>query len=488
MVISNAGANSDGHIVNNLGTINVSSSGGNAYEVFGRESYNVGTYALTLRGYAANNTVFGVDEGKVVNFENSTLILRPDATNFEDGKEYDLASMVAVYNSSSSSALPELAKNLDGTVAKGVISQVQTEVPHLEANLIDGNTENPKVSLSAKVTSNTVSPITLPNAAVTRFHSILAKIGKKTINTKLQRRMLQNNIAANSQELYKQGVIVAGNAPYAPSYNEDKWQLYLDAFAGYTGNSDFNTGTHEKGMTLGAERLISDKLSVGFAMGFTDSVTDGANGLLTDSTALTVATNADYYINDNWYVGGKMAFSTSENDMDYMISPTLYAKDDYKSHAFYLALNTGYIYEINQNNVIIPEVGLSYLYSKANDINVDFLADDTYDMFIKNDSFSALYASLMVTWQGQYDLARGTLTPTAGIGIRQNLTGADFDSSVQTLGTSFDAVVSEDDTTFLANVGIEWKNGAFSVGVSYDGEYGSNQKSHSGNVRFKLEF
>ncbi len=466
------------HLINNTGIINASSANKNAFEVYAYAPYSIGTYATTLREWTIDDAVFGVYDN-VVNFADSTLILRPGtiAQGFEYGKEYEVTDMIVDTDTVSSPA-----------TITGKIQNAVAEVPFLIANLNNSEPTQPKVSLTANVNKDTVTPTQLTKLSVGNVHNKVTRMANRKINKMIERRMARN-LKQVSERAYEQGVILAGHhIPYAPTYQENTWAIYLDAYAGYTGNSEDNFGTHTKGMTLGGERAIGDKLNVGFAMDFSDSSTDAQQGLTADSTDITLAVNADYFINPNWYVSGNMALSFGENDMDYMMSPILYAEDDFNSQAFYMSVNTGYIYEINENNIIVPEFGLSYLYSQNDDIDIDFAGSDVYDMRIKNDSFSALYANLMLTWQGQYDIALGTLRPSAGLGIRQNLTGSDFDSSVQALGSSFDTVVTEDDTTFLTNLGLEWQKGNFSMGISYSGGYGSEQQSHSGNVKFRYEF
>ncbi len=468
------------NLINNTGIINLSALKGSAFEVYGVNSYTIGTYATTLRTWTANDAVFGIENSyNNVTFDNSTLILRPGtkAQGFEYGKEYKVTDMITIASTDTSP-----------TAITGKIQNAVAEVPFLTANLNNSDIANPKVSLNANINADTVSPTVLAKLSVDKMHNKITKIASRKINKMIERRMAKN-LKQVSEKAYEQGVIVAGDMlTSAPSYQENTWAIYLDAYAGYTGNSEYNFGTHTKGITFGGEKAISDKLSVGLALDFSDSATDGKDSLVADSKDITLAANADYFINPNWYVSGTMALSFGESDMDYMLSPSLYAKDDFNSQAYYLSLNTGYVYEINENNIIVPEVGLSYLNTQNDDIALDFASSDLYDLHINNESFSALYANLMLTWQGQYDTKLGVLRPSAGLGIRQNLTGSGIDSSVMLTGTSFDTVVTEDDTTFITNLGLEWQKGAFSMGISYEGGYGSEQTSHSGNVKFRYEF
>ncbi len=81
-----------------------------------------------------------------------------------------------------------------------------------------------------------------------------------------------------------------------------------------------------------------------------------------------------------------------------------------------------------------------------------------------------------------------SILPKVGLGLRQNLTGSDFDSSFDFIGTRYETTASSDDTTFLANAGVDVKNGNFTFGVQYNGEFGSDQQQHGGSLTFKYEF
>ncbi len=466
--------------INNTGIISAKSSKADAFEVYAYNSYLVDTYATTLRNWSDNDAVFALSSGSVT-FDNSTLILRPGTIEegFVYGKQYNVANMVVINNIQQDEFI---AGEINGSIVS-----VKTEVPFLTAHLDNTDLTKPQVSLSTNVNSDTVTPTQYATIKAGNFQKEVTNLASNKIRRKINKRMA-NKVQTVSENAYKQGLILASNEVYtAPTYAHP-WEIYLDAYTSYTGNSEYGYGTHAHGMTLGGEKTISDTLALGFALNFSDSSTDGQDGLLADSTDITLAVNADYNINPDWYVSGTMALSYGDNDMDYTLSPVLHATDDYSSSTFYMAVNTGYVYEVNENNIIVPEFGLSYLHSSTDSINLDFAASDVYDMRISSDDFSALYATLMLTWQGQYDFDFGTLTPSAALGIRQNLTGSDFDSSVSVLGGTFDTVASEDDTTFLFNTGLEWNKENFSLGIYYDGAYGSQQSSHSANVKFKLEF
>ncbi len=468
------------HTINNTGIISAKSLSSSAYEVYGLNTdYTVETYATSLRDWEIDDAVFAVTAGEIVNFDNSTLILRPGtiAQGFELGKEYKVANMVSNETA--------LADSLDGTIAAGAIAQVQTEVPFLIAHLDNSELLNPKVSLTANINKDTISPTQLAKISSGNADKKIANMARKQINRMIRKRVSQ----ASTQAMYEQGVILASNnIPYAPSYKANKWAIYLDAYTTYAKNSEYNYGTKSYGMTIGGDKAINEKLSVGFAMDFSDSTTDAQDGLTSDSTAISFLVNADYFINKNWYVSGNIALSYAENDVDYALSSMLTAKDDYSSMAFNLSASTGYLYEINANNVLVPEFGLNYFYANADDINVDFAHASMYNMSIKNDAFSALYAHLMLTWQGEYNTNYGIMKPSAGLGLRQNVTSSDFDSTVEIFGSSFASSVSDNDTSFITNAGLEWVNGNFSVGVNYDGDFGSEEVSHTASVKFRYEF
>ena len=76
-----------------------------------------------------------------------------------------------------------------------------------------------------------------------------------------------------------------------------------------------------------------------------------------------------------------------------MTSPQ--ANDDYNSYSLYVAMST-YIWQINENNSISPELGLSCHYSGSDEINFNFAGYSVYNMEIEGLSYHALYATAAI--------------------------------------------------------------------------------------------
>ena len=112
-------------------------------------------------------------------------------------------------------------------------------------------------------------------------------------------------------------------------------------------------------------------------------------------------------------------------------------------------------------------------------------------MKIDASPYSALYATAAVNWQGDYGMGEAgnvRFKPSAGVGVRQNLTGNEMDSELAFVGQNFKTQTTEDETSIIANAGIEWTKGRSSFGLIYDGAYGDDQTSHVGRLMFKYDF
>lgn len=105
-------------------------------------------------------------------------------------------------------------------------------------------------------------------------------------------------------------------------------------------------------------------------------------------------------------------------------------------------------------------------------------------------NYQALYGTAMLRWQGEYDDVKGggKVRPQLALGVRQRLTSGEVKSQVRIAGGSFTTRAGEDRTTALAEAGLEWNWGKNSVGLSYTGEFGSDQKVNTGWLSYKYEF
>ncbi len=466
-------------LLNNFGTINVSASvqkdaaNARTYEAYG-SSFTVGTWATTLRDWSANDAVFGLYNGRTITFgegsTGATLILRADdRTVF--GEEYYVANMVAIDDVQQ--------MQFETGKIEGSIAEVKTEVDFLTANLNNSDLDNPTVSLSLNLSASD-----FPTQAITgqSLNGNLAHIAGVNDVTK-------NAIANVYNRAFGFEEVVSADSTglSAGSTKINPWTVFATTYGSYTDNNEYNYNSGSFGVTGGITYNFNEQFALGGHLNFNIANSDSSN-FDSDSNSFAFGAHSQYFINPNWYVSGSASFAFGDSDVEYT-QPIGVAKDEFSSFSAFASLSTGYVYEINQNNIIVPEIGLSYLHAENDSYSLDFGAgNEIYKFDMHNNSYDNLYADLSLTWQGNYNLSSSTLSPSVGVGIRQNLTASDIDASYDLLNTRFDTTVSSDDTTFLANAGLKWTKDNFTVSADYEGEFGNEQTSHTGSLNFTYKF
>ena len=173
--------------------------------------------------------------------------------------------------------------------------------------------------------------------------------------------------------------------------------------------------------------------------------------------------------------------------------PPLYADADFNGRGLYAALHTGLAWRINANHTLTPELGLAWLWSHQDAFGLRWRdgfgnARPVYDMDYKAQNRQTLYGTAMLRWRGDFALGGTSLRPALGLGVRRTLGDNDVKSRLRFVGTDFTTRITEDRSTALAEAGLEWRIGGFAAGLTYSGEYGSTQKTHTGWLTMKFEF
>ncbi len=483
----NGGSN---HILNNFGTITASATvqmvgeRTRAFEAYGENNFTVGTWATTLRDWSANDAVFGLANGKAITFgegsAGATLILRPHSSTVY-GQEYSVAKMVSIDDTTGT--MVQQTQFVAGSI-EGKIAEVKTEVDYLTANLDYSEPANPTVSLTRTVdpvTGNIVADLPTQRLTAQSLSTNLAHlkgvsdVTKNAIANVYNRALGFEDFASNTTGLS------AGSSVINP------WTIFANAYGSYTDNNEYDYNSSSYGFTGGLTHNFSEQFALGghFNVNIANSDSDNFDS---DSTSFAFGAHAQYFINPNWYVNASASFAFGDSEVEYR-QPIGTAKDTFSSFSVFTTLASGYVFEINKNNIIVPEIGLSYLHAENDDYHLDFGAgNEMYNFNLHNTSYDNLYADFSLTWQGNYNLGSSFLSPSVGVGVRQNLTGSDIDASYDLFNNRYETQVSSDDTTFLVDAGLEWTKNNFSISAKYEGELGSEQQSHSGSVNFKYMF
>ncbi len=265
------------------------------------------------------------------------------------------------------------------------------------------------------------------------------------------------------------------------------WTVFFNPYYSYTDNSKYSFYAKAMGVTGGASYAMNEKLSFGGHLDFNFS---DYNGKTMDSyiKSFALGAHANYNIMPEWYVAGQVTGVFAENDNSYNLGTSVLGDSVYDSLTLYTALSTGYIWNISAMHSLTPEIGLSYLGSRNDDYTITYTTS-AYNMNYDSSTYSALYANVNLNWRSEWQLQSNSVVALlAGAGLRQNLTGNEIDSKFSVFGGNYETRATEDNSTVLANLGIEYKKNNLSAKLSYGGAYGSKQAKHTGNLLVKYAF
>ncbi len=463
--------------LNNTGIINASASvqsagaSAKAFEIYSQRNYNIGTWATTLRDWSANDAVFGNTAS--VTFDNSSFILRPGTVTqgFALGKEYTLANMVSINDVLQASG----SANVSGT-----IKEVKTEVPFLTATINGTNANTATVKLEANINEDNTTGKASMQHAISQVQNQFTNISN-SLRTNLVKVYTDANLIAQNEHV--------GMAAGSDMQAQNKWQIFLTPYISRLDNSDNDFAGNNSGIVGGLTYNVSDVFAIGGHLDFNaGNYSADTYNMEVDSTTFALGVHANYKIKPEWYVRGQLTASLGENESDYAISPLLVAQSEYANKALYAEIATGYTLKFGKSHFLTPELGISYLSANIDDYDIEWNVSG-YNMHYASSSYNALFASFNLDWNSSWNFGENKeLSLLAGLGIRQKLASDDIESKLTFFNTDFITKNSEDNTVFLADLGLEYDINDLSFSLNYSGEYGSNQEVHRGYVAFKYVF
>ncbi len=391
----------------------------------------------------------------------------------------------------------------DGTTVTGNIASVQAavEVPHLIAVLTGSDPNTATVRLEENIT-----PATTPGSTAAKIQTLASSMQFRGIANMLRkfwqhkatppvagRATAQGEIQATAPAT-EQG-LAAGSS--MPEDSAKKWEILLNPYGSNTYNHAYGFGGHTVGITAAATYAMSEKLRLGAHMDFNSSNYDANDqDFSAKSTAVALGLHGAYDITPEWYVSAQLTGSLLQNQYDFSLQSSTPASADANPNgeALFANINTGYVWQLasgdDYTHSLTPQVGISYLGLHTHGYGYSFGGVNAiYDMRYDDTYYAALYGTVELNWRSQWQLTEDRhVALTAGAGLRHNLTGNGMDSKLYTLGTSFTTTAHEDVSTWLTDLGMEYRHGNFSVALAYNGQYGVKQNTHGGDLKVKLEF
>ncbi len=443
-------------VVNNYGVITVASVMGSAAEVSfsnitAGSGYTVGTWATNLRTWAPNDVVFEAGLFNTINFnQDTTLILRPDTADrgFVLGQEYNVADMIS------------------GT-AVGMVGSVTSDAPLMFATLTGDTVANQTVSLNIDKMGNAGHRIA--HQTISRF---------RDSGTRL------NNVLQGFEFSGK----TLGNTPSGDVNPLANWDVAFSPYASRTDNDEFNYDGLNIGV-VGAANYKMENASLGFHtdLNYSDYDTNAGNiHTNTNGYGISLGLHGSYDLSKDWYLSSRVTGSYTHNDGEFT-SGFFTADDGFASYAGDVNIGTGYRFAIDEKQTVIPEINVSYLYIKNNGYNMNF--SDMMNIHVADETFNNFYATASVRYQGDFNIAETDVRLHGRLGVRQNIGDNDINSDFTAYGNAYTSQASEDRTTMLLGLGAELRQDEnTTITMFYEGDYGSNQMSHTGGFRVNYEF
>ncbi len=364
--------------VSNIGCIKLSASKGFSAEVMGIRTnanlvpfvYNVGDWATSLYDRGANEAVFAVWSGDTINFNGGTLIVRPGTKeqNFKYDTEYAIADMATGYDLTTMTTAP--------VTLTGAFKGVATENPFLEATLTGKDATTQKVKI---IKNTTAIQEETPAGSVGTANIGVANLQMTNISTAISTSIAPAPSSAGvsgSQELGMNS---------GSDYSIPKWTVFATPYGLYTDNSKYKFDVSSFGVTGGVSYNFNKDFSFGAHIDFNGSNSD-SDTVENNSTSFAFGLHSNYFVMDNVYVSAQATVAFGSNDIEYTLANNT-AEDDFNSTSFFGKINAGYIFKLNESNIIIPEIGLSYLHTESDAYDFNFANASVYNMNIHSSDY-----------------------------------------------------------------------------------------------------
>ncbi len=222
------------------------------------------------------------------------------------------------------------------------------------------------------------------------------------------------NLASLSQGFAE--VVPSGMLPGPKVWAEGVISFGARDANGSVSASDFNS----KGISVGVDRVLSDKLTVGMGIGYAQDTTNiGTDGTRNQARGYSLAVYGNYMTGERGYVQGMLGVGMLDFDMNrYVSAANAYAVSNRKGYQLFGSLGTGLEFR-EKVNMISPYVRL--------DFSADKLGENTetgagsYSLTYYDQTNSALQGTLGLRGESTHATSFGWAIPRARVEWRQDL-------------------------------------------------------------------
>jgi hypothetical protein len=450
-----------------------------AYQVRSDHTLSVTGYAMKFNTQDQvnndyKNAIF-VGSGRDSVFNNATLYAYTD-NNFR-AKTYDIPTLVEGATVSNQFTTAQLAFTS----------------PDYTIKLIDG-AEGDLQQLSIEYAPENSTPL-----MATQVSQEIAIHASSIVQGSLRTSMLNMMQRSNPQLASYEGIRLASTDPIVNPADinfdiqpaEKGWTFVLPYYSDLS-NDASPTGYDASlyGITGGYNHWLSPDLILGFHAGYghgnVDFTGTGYDQKKEDVDAGSLGAQGLYRLGNNWLLEGVGSFFYTSNDYK-DLNPLNRESGDYNSHGIDANIDLHYVYNLDQNNRLLPSLGLRYLWQHIDSFMADNL--DNADVHYSDMDENQLYAQVGVDWYGNYQTESDwQIIPNVGIGVVQALTDNEFNNTM-TVGSATSALTNEtDDTRFKTNASLEINKDSMAFSIGYTGSYSADIADNSVYLHMKYMF
>lgn len=261
--------------------------------------------------------------------------------------------------------------------------------------------------------------------------------------------------------------------------------LYSDATQNdRNGVAGYNA--YSNGIAIGADGKLNEQLTLGIAYSHlsTDVNSASRNKTEVEGDALTLYSGFEL---DNYFVDASLTYGLNDNTSKRRVAGTT-AKGDYDSDVFGVNVMGGYTFRLDHDLLIEPRVAARY-----SQVNIDSYREKNSSAALAVDSqrFEVAELGAGLRLASSFNAGAGKLEPQARLMAYHDFAGDRANSTSTFLigGTPFatnGAKPARD--SIEAGVGVDYKLGAVTVGVSYDylGKEDFNADTFQAKVRYNF--
>lgn len=297
-------------------------------------------------------------------------------------------------------------------------------------------------------------------------------------------------VAVESQRLLSDAIERRGQAIHRQPDNLSKNGFWVQALSGKA-SQDQRDGIkgfdlNASGIALGVDTLVTDNTLVGVAYGYLNSNVGGNDGYKLDADGHSLSLYGSYSDN-GFFVDGNLTYGWNDNESKRHIAGTK-AKGSYDSDWLGVNVLAGYTFNFSNNLALEPRIGARYT-----NVSLDGYREkgSSAALRVNSQRYESGELGAGVRLAGMLQLDKGVLVPEAKLMVWHDLIADNTDTTSTFVqgGSAFTTRgLTQARNTYEATLGLDYRLGAASFGISYNHAERSDFDSNMLQARMRYDF